>query len=286
MVSMKRKLGHKKRAVKRSAHKKTKVVAKLTPSVKNAVKRIVNGTEETKRVSEAIASAATFNSTISIPGDWYRCIPSLAQSSVPTSYSREGRLIDNCHIKVHWNFRYGVADANTRDIFVYLIVVQPKFQKASRRTDVNNQISFYNAAFLDDGLGTMTSYDGSWLNAKFPINKPQFTLLHKRIFRLSKASGSSNGAGVVGQYDGFGRGMYAIGHKDNISHNWSHKLPNLKYSDGIYDSVTNPDVQCLLPSNAMPCWGVGYYYADGTPADTAGGILNVSCWTEMTFKDS
>jgi hypothetical protein len=164
-------------------------------------------------------------------------------------------------------------------------VLQPKFQKASRRTDVNNQVSFYNSQYLDDGQGNNGYMDGTWLKATQPVESDLFTLLHKRIFRLSKASGSSNGAGVIGQYDSYGRGMYAIGQRDNIRHSWTHKLPLLHYDDGQYNSITNPDVAAVLPQNTSPVWGVGYYYADGTSPDTTGGILNVSCWTELHFKD-
>jgi hypothetical protein len=238
-------------------------------------------------VSESIVSNTFFNSVITNPSDWYRCIPQLSQSALTgaTSYTRVGKNVTPTAFKVHWNFRYGSTDSNTRDIFVVLYVLQPKFQKASRRTDVNNQVSFYNSAYLDNGQGTNTNFAGTWETSQYPVEKDLFTLLHKRIFRLSKASGSSNGAGVVGQYDGYGRGMYAIGQRDCISHTWSHHLPRLNYDDGQY-SVANPDVAAVLPQNVSPVWAVGYYYADGTAADTAGGILNVNCWTEMHFKDS
>jgi len=256
-----------------------------SPALTQAVNTIVARGSETKYVTETITSGIYFNSVITNPSDWYRCIPQLAQSTnSANSYTREGRVVQNCHLKFNWNFRYGNADASTRDIFVVLYVLQPKFQKASRRTDVNNQVSFFNSQYLDNGQGTMTSFAGTWATSKMPINKEAFTLLHKKVFRLSKASGSSNGSGVVGQYDGYGRGMYAIGHRDNISHTWSKKLPNLKYDDGTY-SIATPDVAMVLPQNASPVWGVGYYYADGTAADTAGGILLVDSFAELHFKD-
>jgi hypothetical protein len=271
-----------------------KVVSKGTLSKKNKkpntlankVKAIINKTTESKYCTESLVNGTYFNSVITDPGDWYRCLPQLPQSTEATSYTREGKKVEHCTVRVHWNFKYGPTDAQTRDIFVVLYVVQPKFQKASRRTDVNNQVSFYNSAYLDNGQGTNTNFAGTWQTSGMPVQKDLFTLLHKKIFRLSKASGRSNGTGVVGQYDGYGSGMYAIGIKDNISHTWSHKLPNLLYTDGQYNSVTNADVQAVLPSNTSPVWAVGYYYADGTAADTAGGILQVNCWTELFFKDS
>lgn len=258
---------------------------KPTTALRDKVKRIISGMTETKYVTETICSNTTFNSVIVNPSDWYRCLPQLAQSDKGTSYTREGKNVTPTHLKVHWDFRFATDDANTRDIYVVLYVVQPKFQKASRRTDVNNQVSFYNAAYLDDGRGTNTSFAGDWLTSQYPVETDLFTLLHKRTFRLSKSSGSPNGAGVVGQYDSYGRGMYSLTGRENIRHVWTHALPKLNYDDGQYNSITNPDVAAVLPQNVSPVWGCGYYYANGTAADTAGGILNVSCWTEMPFKD-
>lgn len=270
---------------KRTGRKTKPATNKVSPALTTAIKTVIKRGAETKFVAETIVNAVTFNSVVKDPGDWYRCLPQLPQSTEGNSYTREGKQVTNCNLKVNWNFRYGSGDASTRDIFVVLYVVQPKFQKASRRTDVNNQISFYNSEYLDDGAGNKGYMDGTWLKATQPIYSDLFTLLHKRIFRLSKASGSSNGSGVVGQYDGYGRGMYAIGQRDNIRHSWTHKLPTLKFDDGQYNSVTNADVASVLPQNVSPYWGVGYYYADGTTPDVAGGILNVSCWTELHFKD-
>lgn len=262
-----------------------KKVKSAKAAFRDRVKRILANQTETKMVSELLCSDVTFNSVITNPSDWYRAIPQLAQSTAGTSYTREGKNVTPTSLKVHWNFKFALGDANTRDIFVVLYCMQPKFQKASRRTDVNNQVSFYNSAYLDNGQGANTYFDGTWLTTQYPIEKDLFTLLHKRIFRLSKATGSPNGSGVVGQYDGYGRGMYSVAGKDNIRHTWTHKLPKLNYDDGQYNSITNPDVAAVLPQNTSPVWGVGYYYADGTAADTAGGILKVSCWTEMHFKD-
>lgn len=255
-------------------------------AIVQAVQKVIDRSVEHKMVSETMASNVIFNSVITNPSDWYRAIPQLAQSTAGTSYTRQGKNVTPTSLKVHWNFAFATSDASTRDIFVVLYVVQPKFQKASRRTDVNNQVSFYNSAYLDNGQGTNTNFAGTWETSQYPIEKDLFTLLHKKVIRLSKASGSSNGSGVVGQYDGYGRGMYAIGHRDCVTHVWSHHLPRLNYDDGQYNSITNPDVAAVLPQNVSPVWGVGYYYADGTAADTAGGILKVSCWTEMHFKDA
>jgi len=266
--------------------RRTRAPPKGKGTIVQAVQKVIDRSIEHKMVSETMTSNVIFNSVITDPGDWYRCIPQLAQSTAGTSYTRQGKNVSPTSLKVHWNFAFATSDASTRDIFVVLYVVQPKFQKASRRTDVNNQVSFYNSAYLDNGQGTNTNFAGTWETSQYPVEKDLFTLLHKKVIRLSKASGSSNGSGVVGQYDGYGRGMYAIGHRDCITHVWSHHLPRLNYDDGQYNSITNPDVAAVLPQNVSPVWGVGYYYADGTAADTTGGILKVSCWTEMHFKDA
>lgn len=255
-------------------------------SLAKRVKMILNKTEETKYVAETLldgrsGSYVNFNSTITTANDWYRVLPQLAQGA-DQSWVRDGADVSVMSQRIHWEFRFGRTDQNTRDIFCVLYVVQPVSQKAYGSSAVNGTMGAGGQFLTLGATGTSSianqgAFNGVPLDSWRPIYKPLFRLLHKKVFKLSRSSGSANGSGVVGQYDGSGTGQYSTG---NISkrHSWTNKhVPKvLKYNEGSGISY---------PTNCAPYWAVGYYYADGTNADTAGGLLNVSCLTEMTYKD-
>jgi len=254
------------------------------------VKQILKGTEETKYVTETIldgrsGSYVNFNSQINSAADWYRVIPQLPQGASGTadvSWVRDGSDVSVMSQKIHWEFRFGTTDHQTRDIYVVLYVVQPVSQKAYGTSAINGTMGAYNQFLTLGAQGTPSianqgGFTGVPIDSWRPIYRPHFRLLMKKIFKLSRPSGDANGAGVVGQYDGSGVGMYSSG---NISKrvSWTNKhIPKvLKYNEGA--NITTP-------TNSAPYWAAGYYYADGTAADTTGGLLNVTCFTEMSYKD-
>lgn len=276
------------RKFKRSGKKVKSVSVGGVVSLRDRIKRVVNGTTETKYVTETILDGRSgtyvnFNSTILTGPDWYRVIPQLPQGSGSTSdvsWVREGADVTPINQKINWEFRFGKTDMNTRDIYVVLYVIQPVAQKSYGSASVNSSMNFP-AQFLKTGSASVTyanqqGFTGAPLDSYLPIYNKSFRLLHKKIFRLAKPSGDPNGAGVV-DGTGSGVGMYSVGQLCK-RHTWVNKhLPKtLKYAENA--AVT-------WPANASPYWAVGYYYANGTPADTTGGLLNVSCITEMTFKD-
>lgn len=250
------------------------------------VKAILNRTEETKYVAETILDGRSgtyvnFNSTIKTGMDWYRCIPQLAQGAAgaaDVTWVRDGSDIATISNRVHWEFRFGNTDSNTRDIFCVLYVVQPIAQKSYGASSVNGTMNFP-AQFLKTGDASVTyanqkGYDGNYIDSIRPIYNKAFRLLYKKVFRLARASGGANGSGVVPT----STGMYSADAPISKRISWTNKhLPKvLKYTETA--AVT-------WPANTAPYWAVGYYYADGTAADTTGGLLNVSCYAELTYKD-
>jgi hypothetical protein len=229
-----------------------------------------------------------FNSVIKTPaaggtaGDnWYRCIPLLTQSATTQqqSWTREGKEVSPMTLKCHWNFRFGTKDTYTRDLFVVLYVVQPTSAKQYSAQTINNQ-PIVDDNFLQGGDGSNSYFDGTAIAYQMPADADKVKVLHKRRIQIYRASGSTNGVGVVGQYDGNGVGCYSVTGQVAKTHTWVCPLPKvLKYDE---TSATKPNV----PTNAAPCWAVGYYYADGTPADVLGGDLAVDFWCGMTFKDA
>ena len=159
-------------------------------------------------------------------------------------------------------------------------MLQPKIQKQYPNAGINGMLVARYGQYLDDGAANYTAFVGTYLTSTYPIDKDQFTVLHKREFRLCKPAGDPDGAGIIGISGGVG--MAAVNHPIRHSHTWRHKLPKLHYDDGPYSSSNYATV---VPTNVSPVWAAGYYYADGTTADTAGGLLQVDMRTELWFKD-
>ena len=241
---------------------------------------MIRGDSETKHVRETILDSTAsgyvnFNSYIDNTTDWYRCIP-LVSPGV-TSAQKIGKVIVPRKCMLHLNFTFGSADVYTRDIMVVLYVFTSKLQKSYTSSAVNSTLTTGYNTFLDPGDGVNDSdFHGNWLTSTYPVNRDAFTLQKKKLIHLTKSSGLANGFGVTGQYDGAGRGQYSPGSK--LAHRVSVpiKLPKKL----LYDQNAN-----TYPTNAAVWFGIGYYYRNGLPGDSGGGILQVDASCEMTYKD-
>jgi len=256
----------------------------VQPDLAMAIRKIAHIGEEHKYVRETILDStasgySNFNSVIQNANDWYRCLPLVRQGA--TSATKIGKHIMPTKLIGHWNFRYASDDSNTRDIFVVMYILSSKSQKAyagygSDPTAKNRTFAGY-SNFLDTGDGvTDSTFDGTWNTSTLLTNADNVTLIKKYVFKLSKQSGLTNVTGVVGQYNGNGSGMYSIPHLSRrITYRFP-KPPQLKYDQS---SVS-------LPQNYATWWAAGYYYADGTNADTGGGVLKVDMTTELHYTDA
>lgn len=259
---------------------------KKSNKLTTAITKVLNSQLETKYVAEPLINNVMFNSTI-LAGtggqDWYRAFPLIQQggsTTAGTSWSRVGKNIQPIKCKAHFEFKFDKADINqTRDIFVVFYMVQNK-----------NVRSYFNASpnpggqdqFLDNGDGTGVNYNGTWAASKLPVEKDSTRLIHKRVFRLCKASGDLNGTGVVGGFPApIDNGMY-VNPPGNFSRHLTLNVPTPK----VIRYQENGSTGNSTPANFSPVWGVGYYYANGLPADTLNGCLQVSCRLECWFKDS
>lgn len=241
---------------------------------------MIKGDSETKFVRETIldsygTSYINFNGTINSTADWYRCIPQVSPGI--TSAQKVGKLVMPTRCTLHLNFHFSSTEANTRDIVVVLYVITSKTQKQYANTGVNSSLTSGFNSFLDPGDGVNDAgYDGKWLGTTYPINHDVFTLQKKKLLIMNRSSGVSNGAGVVGQYDGNGRGQYAPNSKEAHRMSVRIKLPKKL----LYDQNAN-----TLPTNHATWFAVGYYYRQGLAPDTGGGVLQVDASTEMSYKD-
>jgi len=237
------------------------------------VQAIINRNLETKYVRETIASepaTTLWNSVISGSADWYRCLPLVARGG--QSHQRIGDHIDPTSLTMNWSFRLATEDENTRDIFVVLYVLQSKSVKDYLTNNAGGALSANFNQYLDNGNDTTTYFAGTWVDAQKPINRENFTLIHKKVIPLLKGSGVPNGSGVVPS----ARGMYT--HERSVRGSCSYTIKNLP-------KFLYSDVSLARPSNYAPVWAVGYYYGDGTAADTTTGILDVAMDAHLYFKD-
>lgn len=187
---------------------------------------------------------------------------------------RIGDVIKPVKATLHVELRFATDESLTRDIYCVFYLVTSKRQKAYANELANAQMLTEADSFLRAGDDAVTFFDGSWLGSTLPVELDSFTLLSKKVIHMWRASGTANGAGVVGTITG--NGMYSNEGKNNVHFSVPIKVPTLKYSPGFPK----------LPNNFAPFYGIGYYYADGTAADTGiNGLLYVSTSCELWYKD-
>ena len=251
---------------------------KVSKPLRSAIKKVINQGTETKYQREKILDITDtgytqFNSVINTSADWYRVTP-LIQTGTNSS-NRIGERITPRSMKLHINCSFNETDALSRDIEVYFICLTSKFQKEYNNEDSGSQLTNKFNAYLKAADDSNDYYNGTFQTVKSRINTDDYTLLHKKTFRLCKASGNANGTGVVGQSDSHGTGLYSPSLHYSKQFTVSFKPPTLKYTSSA-DTVAN---------NYAPFWAIGYRYLSGQVPDTTGGVLAVSAWSEILFKD-
>jgi len=268
-----------------------KRMPKTKKDLTTLIKRVTAAESETKYVAEDILTTTNFNGMIGSSDEWYRCLPVLQQAddtNIAQSWTREGKQVKPVgKLICHWNFHLLRTMDYTRDIYVVLYVLQPKARRQYPVATAGGQNPELWGTFLDDGQGNNTTFAGTWRDSRLVIETDSFSLLHKRIFRLSKPSGLLTGQNVIGVGDGaptIATGMYALSNPVAVHHTAYISLPaTLKYDDGAADTG---EVSTLLPTNASPIWAVGYFYSTGEAADAATTALSVEFRSEMKFKDN
>lgn len=264
---------------KKRGKKTNKKPSKVSKPLTKAIKKVLQRTSETKYQREDIldntaSGYIAFNSVINTSADWYKITPSIRVGE--GSYQRTGNEIEPTLMKLHLNFSFAAADLQTRDIEVYLLCVTAKFQKEYSSSSINGVLSNKYDKFLRGGDGTTEGYTGRFLQEDEPIVHEDFTVLHKKTFRLNKPSGDSNGRGVTAVGAGVaGNGLYCSAPRLSKKITLKFKCPKLKYST----------VDDALANNYAPFWAVGYRYLNNTEPDLTGGLLYVEAWSEIYFKD-
>lgn len=251
---------------------------KPTKALTEVVNKLINRKIETKYRAENILveGGTQFNSVISTAADWYRCLPLVGQGA--NTHQRVGDSLTPTKLRLDFTFLFGRDSLDyTRDIWVVLYIMTSKNQKAYATNAANGQLAQNFQQYLDNGDGSSTYFQGTFADSTKPMFQPNNTQIKKITFNLMKASGDTNGQGVVPTAGG-GGGMYAHERQIRVNKSYVFKtVPKLKYQDS----------STQLPGNYAPMWACGYYYGDGTAADQPGpGILNVGCRAHLFFKDA
>lgn len=241
--------------------RKPKPTAVLSAPVRNAVKNIVKGQEETRYAYGALPATA-FNSGILSTSEWYNCIPDV-QSGV-AGYERSGLRITPTSLKLNWAISYNQITRSCDNYVVLYVFKMKRFKKYADMVASNMA-----GSFIDQAGGGLTAFSGYTQQIMTPVNNEQFILVAKKVIHLQKGIGALNNDTTLG-YSGNGNKTAQM-----VSLNL--KLPRLVYDEG--DGVAEPN-------NVGLCWALGYAHTDSSNPDNAYSDINVSFTSQLYYKDS
>lgn len=239
-----------KRVAKKTQNKKR------TTNIRAIARQVIAQQAEHKIVSEGFTST-NFNSGITSNSELYPAFPSMSRGQ--SNSSRNG---DN--VRARWLILKGrcrISNTATapQPKIVSFFVLEDKENK-----DCNAGSSY---AFLNDGNGGDTNYDGSVLKQSLPVNTDRY-IIHKRIeFRLTqdKMAGSTQSNTV----DPWG----TIYKEFNIR-------INMKNFELRYDNSGN----FTLPENKNIFFALGYVNYDGA-IDVALQDVELTLQRTLYFRD-
>jgi len=164
---------------RRRPARKTKKVAKVSRPLKQAINKIVRGTQELKYVGRSLRNYSNssllsnfnqFSSAITGTGETYSLIPYIVQGD--NGHSREGNVVYPKKLRVHLNICASQTQTANIDYMVYAF-----FLECPQVRDFANSSAFPITSLMDDGSGTMTTFDGTSATALYTINKKVFKVL-------------------------------------------------------------------------------------------------------------
>jgi len=240
------------------------------------IKKVTNAQQEVKYVGQYIENGVIHNSVINTAADWYRMLPLISQG--PDVHERVGNVVSPVRATTHFRLSFqenDTTDPNSRDIYCVLYILKPRFQKAYASTGAAGQLSAFYAAYLDNGQGGDTAFNGTWGTVPFPVNKDGFVVAAKKIFHIYKPCGLQNSNVVFDPARSQVGGV--LSSSPAVQHTWTYTCKPGKLR---YDNHTQ-----TLPTNYSTMYAIGYYYADGTSPDTGTGVLKVDSWTDLWYRD-
>lgn len=246
---------------------RTKRVARVKKPLQNAIKRILNRQLDTKYVAEQVQLAGyTVPGDITPNVDYKTMLPKLPiQTGVATNNQREGDTVQPISARIAGHIWLAQSPSVAKVIYVKLFMVQPKTIKTQ---PLNANLP---DGLLDDGGDDPVAWvnSGQDLQAYYPVNKENYTVLKCFTFKLT-----NNGGTPIGQATGASTNIGT----DRYAFSYSWKPPKLKYA-------LDADV---YPSNHNPIF-FPVVYSPGFNAATDASLLNSVCmnWqVSMSYKDA
>jgi len=256
---------------KKTFRKKAKKTYKAKPKVSLAstVNKLILRQVETKMNSTS-TSWQTFNSAISVTGDYQYIMPVLNVGTGPNN--RIGDSIKPVKIVIEgyvaYNMSVGSQNTESRLIGARLMVFQDKATKAYQ-----NNIFNYN--LLDFG-GSSENYTGTALNWIAPHNDDQFRFFADKRFKILKPYGYTN------TLQGLPATPAITDMNSSLFHKFKIVIPHTKLPATIkYDSTDSSNT----PINFSPMITVGYSDLLGFAADTGTQQIGMAYRSTLYFKD-
>lgn len=239
---------------------------KLRPATKGAiasvVKKVIASTDEKKR-EVLIQSPTTFNGGISATSEWYNPIPIIGQGD--GAFQRQGNVIKPSMLDMTWHISLGTGVTRSCDDTVVLYLFKVKNLRSY--ADMISRGS--PNSFLNKGSLGLSPFTGVLGDVATPVNTDGFTIISKRVFKLTKGPGGlNNDAGTYSAAGGITSKRINIKMKD---------LPQFHYQQGNSDG---------LPENYGLVWALGYAKSDGSAPDVLFQDVRVDFVSTLYYTDA
>lgn len=242
--------------------KEPKLRPSTTAAVAQVVKRVIARTDE-RKFQQLRPDPQTYNSGIGSTGEWYNPIPVINQGEA--AFQRQGNIIKPSMLDMTWRVSLGTGVARSCDdtVVVYL------FKCKNLRSYADMVARGSAGVFLQRGSQGLAPFTGLLQDIDTPINTDAFTLLFKKVFKLTKGTGALNGD--VGSYQGAG------GSTSKVVRYRIKDLPQFHYQQGNTDG---------LPENYGLCWAIGYAKSDGSSPDVINQDVRVDFTSNLYYTDA
>ena len=252
----------KRRGTKRPMVRGTGLVAR--------VNKILNGKLETKYVAEQVQLAGYVIPADIVPAsDYHVMLPKLAlQTGAATNNQREGDTVEPLRARISGHVWLDQAPSVAKVVYVKIFMVQPKGIKYQ---PLNTNLPI---GLLDDGTADPVQWSSidQDLQAFYPVNKENYTVMRTFTFKLTNNGGAAIGQ-AVGAFTNVGAG------NDRKSFTYSWKPPTkLKYAADadVYPQNHNPIFFSVIYSPGFNC---------ATDASLTNSV-KMNWNIEMSYKDA
>jgi len=250
-----------KKTYKKKAYKKKS--SRLSKPMKNAIKRIVRGQQETYNAGHIIEVNVAHNSPISA-GDCYPILPIVNQGT--TDYNRRGDTIVpiSCTIKGYVAINEDIVDQYTPCVVRVMVLEQKNIKTQAQLSSTFAASSLLKVNDASTSVNTK-QFVGSSQDLLYPINTDLFKVHCDKLITL-----------IPTYYPTFNVDLAP----SKAFAKWSCKVPLPK-------KLHYPDDAATLPDNCCPFVCIGYGYPNGHSPDTlTPTLVKSNNFAMLKYKDA